>query len=299
MLILELWNALLFYAKDTILLLLGILGGAIVSLYFFRKGLARPELSYAVDHDRLIWTTEDVKSDLEAFYKGIKVNDPRKVTYCIWNSGNKIIEGSSIAKADPLRVGDDPSNILLVANITRESRKVINANIELNAPSESAIITFDFLEPKDGFVVECFYDKKSDTEKWREFFNIKGTIKEINSIIPRDYDFEVSAKENFKSNSITFAVAILSLAALIFQVYEIFSTDMPILIVPKILTGLLLLFSTFIATAILASGMNSTKVPASLAPEERNRPSSSELANTNKLIRMQMKTMEEQLHKAS
>jgi hypothetical protein len=73
--------------------------------------------------------------------------------FFIWNSGKTTIQGSQITKIDPLRILAPENAILLKAVVLKQVRTVTLANIALDQ-NNSALVSFDFLDPGDGFSIE-------------------------------------------------------------------------------------------------------------------------------------------------
>lgn len=97
-------------------------------------------------------------------FKNKEVSRLDKLLLLLWNCGNTTINGSQIAESDYLRITLPDSQILdvKVINYTREVNKVI-ASIVNGEPSQVQL-TFDFLDPKDGVVIEVLYEKQKRTD---------------------------------------------------------------------------------------------------------------------------------------
>jgi hypothetical protein len=210
------------HLKDIVLALLGVLGGGIVSLFFYRKALQRREISYATDIDRLIWSRGRAFSDIELLYKGQKLSDPRKAIYYVWNSGNCTINASEVAPADPITIGANNIHIL-GAEIPLSTRRVIGAKLDLRSSSE-ALLNFDFLDPGDGIVVEIFYDLHSDDKALGRIPVVRGTLKgSLTPPILRDVAFQSTFLNRAGQSVSLLAILFLTALLLVFQIFEIIS----------------------------------------------------------------------------
>jgi hypothetical protein len=227
------------YVKDITLAILGVLGGWIVSLFFYRKAIPRKELSFATDIDRLIWSRGPAFSDIELLYKGGKLSDPRKAIIYIWNSGNCTINASEIALADQLTLG--ASNIVILSHeIARSTRDVIDARIEIKS-ANSSLFSFDFLDPGGGIAVELFYDIVSKEVKRGNTPWLHGTLKGgRQQPVLREASFQSKLLNRVGQSLSLLLVLLVTAVLLIFQVFEIMQEANGLLIVPKVLTAILL-----------------------------------------------------------
>jgi hypothetical protein len=240
------------HLKDIALALLGVLGGGIVSLFFYRKALQRREISYATDVDRLIWSRGQAFSDIELLYKGRKLSDPRKAIYYVWNSGNCTINASEIAPADPLTIGANNIQILSV-EIPLSTRDVIGAKLDLRSNSE-ALLNFYFLDPGDGVVIELFYDLNLKDKTLGRVPIVRGTLKgSPTPPVLRDLAFQSTFLNRAGQSVSLLAVLFLTVVLLVFQTFEIMSEARWLSIVPKALTGLLLVI---VALGILIASIS-------------------------------------------
>jgi hypothetical protein len=255
------------YLKDILLAILGVLGGWVVSLFFYRKALQRREISFATEIDRLIWSTGPTFSDIELLYKGSKLSDPRKATIYVWNSGNCTINADEIASADRLALG--ASNIQILSyEIARSTREVIDAKLEPRSASETLLL-FDFLDPGDGVVVEIFYDILSKEKTKGKAPRLHGTLKGSPAPpVSRDVSFQ-STLLNRAGQSLSLLIVLLITAILlVFQVFEIVQESNWLLIVPKIFTAILLaLVCLGISIASIVT-WRAYRIPRSLKSEQ-------------------------------
>lgn len=258
------------YGKDTSLAVLGIIGGGIISFYFYRRSLQRDETSFACEYIRLIWSRIPAFSNITLSYSGEPIHDPRRVLFYFWNSGNTTIDGSRIAAADPLRLeaGDVRINN---AAIVSSTRKVNCSSVEKNDNGDIKLL-FDFLDPGDGFVVEVLYDVVEKEKRKNTCPDLVGTIKGIkNPSKQREISFENRTFKRIGQSTAFMLTTIASIVLLIFQVYEIADTARWFLIIPKSLTALLLLLLAVGMIFALVSTLRSYKIPMSLKPDDDSR----------------------------
>jgi hypothetical protein len=255
------------YGKDAILAVLGILGGGVISFFFYRRSLERGQISFACEYTRLIWSNIPAFSQITLSHGGQQIHDPRRVLFYVWNSGNTTIEGVKIATADPLRLRAGAVKIIS-AEVVKSSRDVICANAHLNAHGDVQI-NFDYLDASDGFVIEALYDVSKQGRPANTCPDLLGTIKGIrNAPINREIAFESRALKRFGQSTTLLLFLLASIILLGFQVHEIMDTHSWYLLVPKVLTaGLLSILSVGLIIALVFT-LRSYRIPIKLKPPE-------------------------------
>jgi hypothetical protein len=262
---------LLKHLKDIVLTLVGLVGGGIVSLFFYRRALQRREISYATDVDRLIWSRGSAFSDIKLLYKGRKLFDPRKTIYYVWNSGNCVLNASDVASGNPLSIGG--SNVrILSAEIASTTREVIRARLDRRSNSE-VILDFDFLDPSDGFIVELFYDVDISNKEAARVPRLRGTLKGSQEPpVSRDVSFQSSLLNRLGRSISLLGAFLLAIALLIFQGYEIGSEPTWLLIVPKVLTALLLALAAIGVLVAFIYSWRAYRIPIELKADRHKGP---------------------------
>jgi hypothetical protein len=256
----------LTHLKDITLTLVGLVGGGIISLFFYRKALQRREISYATDVDRLIWSRGSAFSDIKLLYKGRKLFDPRKTIYYVWNSGNCILNASDVASGNLLSIGG--SNVrILSAEIASTTREVTRVQLDRRSDSE-VILNFDFLDPGDGFVVELFYDIDISNKEAVRVPRLRGTLKGSQEPpVAREVNFQSSLLNRIGTSVSLLGAALLIVALLIFQIYEIGSNPIGLLIIPKVLTAALLGFAAIGVLIASIYSWRAYRIPVALKSE--------------------------------
>lgn len=91
-----------------------------------------------------------------------------------WNSGKATIPGEHVVEDDSIRLEIDQESDILKANVLKVSRKVTKFNLQKNQDKPyQAIVTFDYLDPGDGAVLELLHTSKHRNPK------ILGTIRGV------------------------------------------------------------------------------------------------------------------------
>ncbi len=107
-------------------------------------------------------------------YRGVPVVRLTKTTVVVWNAGTTTIRGSDIVAADPLRVAFREGGQVLDAEVTQVRRRVNSIAVQIppGAPN-TILVTFDFLDPKDGARIEILHTSEDRTA------TILGTVRGI------------------------------------------------------------------------------------------------------------------------
>lgn len=140
--------------KEILIFAAGVIVTLAVGYWFYRKGLHKRKLSYSVARQRLIYLTRDYPGALKISFDGRDIKSFIRLTLYVWNSGNQAIVGSDLATKSPLRVELDSHLALLQHSILYQTREANNVAICDNK------ITFDYLNPRDGFVIDLFVEER-------------------------------------------------------------------------------------------------------------------------------------------
>lgn len=152
----------------------GLLAGLVVTGVMYLITRRRTSVGYVHLGEHLLGSASDaLPSGIVVQYNGMSIPRLTKSILIFWNTGENTVRGSDIVEKDPLRlhIGDDGK--ILSISVIRTSRSV---NEFCLAPTpglkaNEAAITFDFLDAKDGVVVEILHtstDRKP---------SIKGTLR--------------------------------------------------------------------------------------------------------------------------
>ena len=161
------------FNQNWIGIIVGIIAGFLISDIFYRLSRVRARIAVQKRSFTIIEPNLQVEpSDVEIFFRGIKVPRVTLSVIAIWNCGNTTIEGSKIVESDPLRiVTTDISQIIEVREIQTRVANKFKTIINLNRPNE-LICTFDFLDTRDGVRLTLLHS--GDTQ-----VNIEGTLRGI------------------------------------------------------------------------------------------------------------------------
>lgn len=156
--------------------IIGILIGIIASYYFYRKSLKIKEPCWSVRSSNLIQDYSTKVEQLKILYKDEPVENLTISRVLFWNNGSDTIDGSDIKTANPLKiVGAENVNILdstiIASNNASSQIKAI-----LNKAENSIPIEFDYLDDKQGAVIQIIHTGKT-SEDIKVIGDIKGVKK--------------------------------------------------------------------------------------------------------------------------
>ncbi|WP_213150463.1 hypothetical protein [Stutzerimonas balearica] len=135
----------------------GILAGLFFSYKFSRKS---PRPAYQRSYLTLLGKEEDnLPDEVEVFYQGSKVERLTKSKIVFWNDGNEVLERSKFVSSDPVTVAFPQGTNILSYHVVKPTREVINFSVnKVLSENNSLRIEFDYLDPKDGAVIEILHD---------------------------------------------------------------------------------------------------------------------------------------------
>ncbi len=147
---------------------------AVVGLVSYRAARIGARPVYFQRARRLIGKKEqELPEEVEITFNGHAVPRLTSTQCFFWNAGKSSISGGDIVPGDPLRLEFDEGNEIVKARIVRTTRSVNNIQVDSPPKAHRALITFDFLDPGDGALLELLH-----TSALR-FPKVAGTIKGI------------------------------------------------------------------------------------------------------------------------
>ena len=143
---------------------LGLLG--IVGLVVGFKSWKRKRLSYLSRSNNLFSGLESKYPDVEVSFRGYgdTLKSLTVTKLAIWNSGNDTIRKQDIVKDAPLAIQASPGNIILSVKITDLASPLNKIECTLNKERTRAIVSLDYLDPKQGAVVQVFHSGTSNND---------------------------------------------------------------------------------------------------------------------------------------
>jgi hypothetical protein len=139
--------------------IVGILVGSILSYIFFRKSRIGPRPTYQMAATRVIGNYSALlNKKVEIFFEGNKVERVSKTQIVLWNSGTSTINGSDIVSSDPINFIFSKESRIVDVTIISCARDVNDLKVEINSIETNKVnCTFDFLDPGDGGIIELIH----------------------------------------------------------------------------------------------------------------------------------------------
>lgn len=138
----------------------GLLGGIVVAFITYLLTRQRTSLGYVHLGEHLLGSASDaLPTGIVVQYEGISVPRLTKSVIIIWNNGENTVSGADIVDKDPLRFNVGADGRILSTSVLKVNREVNEFRV-VTAPGEAtseAVFTFDFLDAKDGAVVEILH----------------------------------------------------------------------------------------------------------------------------------------------
>ncbi|GIO34662.1 MULTISPECIES: hypothetical protein [Paenibacillus] len=135
--------------------LIGIVG-ILVSIYFYRKDKIGARLDYQMAELKIL-DHNNLALGMTVNYFDKPITRLIKTQIVIWNSGQKTIDGNEIVIDDQLKFSFDSSEVLS-CNIVLPSREINKCVVKKDEMYlNSFYFNFDFLDPKDGAVIEILH----------------------------------------------------------------------------------------------------------------------------------------------
>jgi hypothetical protein len=93
-----------------------------------------------------------------------------RVEVKLWNNGSETLKSADLTAVDPLRIEAGQDGKILSCDLIKQSRPGINAISKISADNACATLSFDFLDPSDGFKITLLHTSKTAE------LRINGTI---------------------------------------------------------------------------------------------------------------------------
>jgi hypothetical protein len=145
-------------STGTLIGILGILIGAGVSYYFYRRGLRIKRLAYDIWSVTIISNRVASLPDLDIQYQGLRVENLSVSRLALWNDGTTAILNSDIPRTDPLRVDITQGKIIRQASIITTTERARQIDCTVSSNGQHIYVTFPFLEKEQGVVIEIIHD---------------------------------------------------------------------------------------------------------------------------------------------
>ena len=149
----------------------GIAGIVIAIMTYFastKKKLPR----YAIRSANLVEGSVTRIKSLEMLYGGQKIENLTATRIALWNAGRETIQGSDIARADPLRITSEADMKILSAEVMEQKNPANQFSVSVSGDQNCAELSFDYLDKNEGAVLQLLH---SGT-RWSKI-EVQGRIK--------------------------------------------------------------------------------------------------------------------------
>ncbi|WP_313556138.1 hypothetical protein [Agrobacterium cavarae] len=155
--------------------------GTLLAIWSILKDRVVQKFLYSRRDTTIIGATDQTYNEkLEIRFEGHVVPRLTKTTITLWNGGTKTIDGADIAAADQLRLILPEEVKLISADVSNMSISANNASVK-NGPAGEILLQFDYLDPNQGFRIDCLHSGK------RRDLCVKGHIKGLGP--PKDANY--------------------------------------------------------------------------------------------------------------
>ena len=149
----------------------------ILSIIFFIKNKKTVSIKYCLKNDLLISDFIQKINNLNIDYSGNIIKTLSIAKIAIWNDGNLTINNNDFAKKDNFFISIDNDFEILDTSIIQTINTSNDIKVELSNDKKKIAIAFDYLDKKEGFVIQLFH-----TGTNIKIFNFEGSLKGFGKI---------------------------------------------------------------------------------------------------------------------
>lgn len=172
------WNSSILWG------IIGLIGGALTSLFFYSIGKKRKKISYYITTTTLVSCNATQINDLNIQYKEKPIQDLYTSTITFRNIGNCIIETSDFALSAPLSLITDGEFLinrdLDTQMTTKDAPNQVSLHMEMaDGACKKSIIQFDYIPKKERMSFNVFHTGEiqvSGQLKDGKIINITGAM---------------------------------------------------------------------------------------------------------------------------
>ncbi len=155
--------------------------GFILTVVFYRKGKKTKKPTYMIITNNLVRDSIKDIDSVQITYKGENIPNLSVSKVTFWNAGKDTIQKFDMLKKFPLKVTIKEGHRILDSKIIYQKNIASSAKAYLNPKKNEVIISFDYLDFEDGFVLQVFHTADSSDE-----ICVSGTIKTVRKLEKRN-----------------------------------------------------------------------------------------------------------------
>jgi hypothetical protein len=143
-------NLVTLFSEPAVGSALGVLG-IVAAVFFYIRGKREKKFVYTNKENVIIGEAKNLPlNKLKVMFDGIDVNQVTRSVFVIWNAGRSTIRKNDIAESDPLRITLPTGTRILATSVDLITRKANNVSLSINQNKSEIILSFDFLDFRDG-----------------------------------------------------------------------------------------------------------------------------------------------------
>ncbi len=170
--------------------------GFIFTVVFYRKGKKTKKPTYTIVTNNLVRDSIKDIDSVQITYKGENIPNLSVSKVTFWNAGKDTIQKFDMSKNFPLKVTIKEGYRILDAKIIYQKNVASSIKAHLNPKKNEVIISFDYLDFEDGFVLQIFHTADSSDE-----ICVSGKIKTVRKLEKRyNTDFMTRFMRKFIRN---------------------------------------------------------------------------------------------------
>jgi hypothetical protein len=135
--------------------------GIIFAIIFYIKSRKRKELCWIIISNNLIQESRNTIQSLSIRYKSKLISNLTVSKILFWNRGNETIYKCDLETINPLKI--ICKNNILTSEVIHKNNPSDNIRI-ITEKHKLSIIKFDYLNPRDGFILQVIHDGVSSND---------------------------------------------------------------------------------------------------------------------------------------
>lgn len=151
--------------------------GVICAIVFFIKGKKSKKPTYMVATNNLVRDSFKDIDSVQITYKRENITNLSVSKVTFWNAGKDTIQKFDVPKRFPIKITIKEGYRILDAKIIYQKNIANSIKAHLNSENNEVIISFDYLDFEDGFVLQIFHTADSSDE-----ISVNGTIKTVRKL---------------------------------------------------------------------------------------------------------------------